>query len=113
MANDSKWADVKVGDGVTLNYYSDREAYTVIARTAKTLTIQRDVAKLDPNFKPVFIPGGFAGTVINQHEQTYAYERNENGSILKCYWSERGQRFFYNGCIGVSKGRHEFYDYNF
>lgn len=105
--------EVKVGDGVTVRYYSDSEAYTVIKRTKSTITIQRDKATLDPNFKPEFIAGGFAGHCVNQNEQTYTYERDENGTIQTARWSEKDGMFKVNGCLKVFNGRREFYDYNF
>lgn len=49
-------ATVKVGDGVTINLWSDRHAATVIKVTAKTVTVRRDKATLNPDFKPEFIP---------------------------------------------------------
>ena len=105
--------EVKVGDGVTVCYYSDCKAYTVIKRTKATITIQRDKATLDPSFKPEFIAGGFVGHCVNQSEQTYTYERDENGTIQTARWSERDGMFKVNGCLKVYNGRHEFYDYNF
>ena len=105
--------NAEVGDGVTLHYYSDAEAYTIIKRTATTLTIQRDKATLDPNFKPEIIPGGFVGHCINQHEQTYTYEPDPNGRIYKAYWSEAKKGYYVSGCLHVTPGRHEYYDYNF
>ncbi len=107
--------EIEIGDGVTLRLYSDCEAYTVIGKTAKTITIQRDKATLDPNFKPEWIAGGFAGHCTNQNEQTYTYERNPEGSKVKCYWSERLGCYTTGGdqSIRISRGRHEFYDYNF
>lgn len=105
--------NVSVGDGVTVHLYTDANAYTVIARTAKTLTLRRDKAKLKKSFKPIFIPGGFFGTVINQEEQEYEYEPDEEGRIVKAYWSNRKHGFYVEQCLYVSYGRHEFYDYNF
>lgn len=102
----------KVGDGATVVYWTDKHAYTIIARTANTLTLRRCKAILDPDFKPDFIPGGFCGTVINQHEQRYSYEEDENGHIIKAYWSEKNKCFRWDG-LYVVPGRHEFYDYNF
>ncbi len=83
--------------------------------TAKTCKEQRDKATLDPNFKPEFIPGGFAAHCTNQDEQSYTYERDPNGEITKCYWSEKKGRFTTGGdqSIKIGPGRHEFYDYNF
>ena len=108
-----KDAYINVGDGVTIHYWSDAHAGTVIKRAANTLTIRRDNAILDPNFKPDFIPGGFCGIVVNQHEQSYTYEPNEEGEIYKAYWCESKKAFYVDKCLRVSKGRHEFYDYNF
>ena len=104
--------NAKVGDGVTLCYWSDREAYSIIKRTANTITIQRDKAILSPDFKPDFIPGGFFGTVVNQHEQSYTYEPDPNGSIKVAHWSNKNNGFYWEG-LHVVPGRREFYDYNF
>ena len=107
--------EIEVGDGVTYCLWSDRHACTVIARTRCTLTIQRDKAILDENFKPEWIAGGFAGHCTNQDEQEYTYERDPNGTIYHCRWSEKYGRFQTgsDGSIKIIRGRHEFYDYNF
>lgn len=107
--------NVQVGDGVTICLYSDRNAGTVIKRTAKSITVQRDIATLDPNFKPEFVVGGFAGHCTNQNEQTYTYERDEEGSIETFRWSDKYGRYCGGGdqTIKIINGRHEFYDYNF
>lgn len=108
-------SEVEIGDGVTEYLYSDAHAFTVIAKTKKTITIQRDKAILDPNFKPEWIAGGFAGHCTNQEEQTYTYERNPDGEKIRCYWSERLGCYTTGGdqSIKIGLGRHEFYDYNF
>jgi hypothetical protein len=107
--------EIEVGDGVTMCLWSDRHAYTVIARTAKTLTIQQDKATLDPNFKPEWIPGGFAGHCTNSEDQEWSYERDPNGRIEKCRWSEKYGRWQTgsDGSIKIIRGRHEYHDYNF
>jgi hypothetical protein len=111
----AKRFQVKVGDGVTLHLYSDSQAHTVIKRTAKTITIQRDKATRNPDFKPEFISGGFSAHCTNQDEQTYTYESNPEGSITVCRWSERLGCYTTGGdqSIKIYNGRHEFYDYNF
>lgn len=116
----SKWdsrhltpANVKVGDGATINLYTDREAGTIVKVTKCSITIQRDKAIRDPNFKPEFIPGGFAAHCTNQDEQSYTYERNENGALTTLWWSKKYNRYGTPGNLTASKGRHEFYDYNF
>lgn len=100
------------GDGMTLYLYSDSHAYTVIKKTAKSITLRRDKAILDPAFKPDFIPGGFCGTVTNQHEQRYTYEPDPGGDVIRAFWSERYMCYRWNG-LSIGPGRHEFYDYNF
>ena len=102
-------ATVKVGDGVTINLWSDRHAATVIKVTAKTVTVRRDKATLNPDF----IPGGFAAHCTNQSEQRYTYEPDEKGEIRTFHWSDKFQRYGQPGNLTLSKGRHEFYDYNF
>jgi hypothetical protein len=113
----TKWllcpANVNVGDGVTINLWSDRHAATVIKKTAYSVTVQQDTATLSPDFKPVRVEGGFAGHCINQDEQTYTYERNPNGRVETFRWSNKYGRYGTPGNPSLSKGRHEFYDYNF
>lgn len=106
-------ATIKVGDGVTIKYWSDRHAATVIKVTNCTVTVQRDKATLDPNFKPEWIAGGFAGHCTNQDEQTYTYERDPKGEIKTFRWSNRYGRYGQPNDLQLFKGRHEFYDYNF
>lgn len=103
----------KVGDGATVRYWTDCEAYTVIKVTPKTLTLQRDKAILSKDFKPEWVSGGFAGHCENQEEQSYTYEQNPNGRIVKAYYSEAKRGWYVEKTLRVSKGRHEFYDYNF
>lgn len=107
--------EIEVGDGVTEYLWSDAHACTVIARTAKTMTIQRDKATLDPNFKPEWILGGFSAHCTNSDEQEWTYERDPNGEIIKCRWSEKHGRWQSgsDGSIRIGRGRHEHYDYNF
>ena len=106
---------VQVGDGVTIHLYSDAHAGTVIKKTKTTITVQQDKATIDPNFKPEFVAGGFAGHCTNQNEQTYTYEQDPNGHITTYRWSNKYNRYQGggDGSVTVTKGRREFYDYNF
>ena len=106
-------ANIRVGDGVTVNLWSDRYAATVIKVTKASVSVRRDKATLDPNFKPEWIPGGFAAHCTNQDEQTYTYKPDENGEVYTFRWSQKYQRYGQPGDLTLSKGRHEFYDYNF
>ena len=121
------------GDGVTLCGYSDRTAYTVIAVTPKSITIQRDKATLLNGFESgepdalQFSPGGFCGHT--RGVQRYSYERDTNGAIVKCRMKKRptliwtkgedgrysdvAQADFRSGSSRVVAGRSEYYDFNF
>lgn len=112
MIISAKQAEVKVGDGITISGYTDRYAYTVIKRTEKTLTVQRDKATLKPDWKPNMIPGGFSVICLNNEDQKYDYERDPEGGIKTLYWSDKRNLWLYKG-KSVMLGRHEFYDYNF
>ena len=105
--------ELDVGDGATINYYTDRHACTVIRRTKKTIVLQRDKATLCKDYKPEFIPGGFGVHCLNNSEQKWEYEADPNGLKYIGYWSEKKGCFVVDKCLTVSVGRHEFYDYNF
>jgi len=115
-----------LGDGVTVSVWTDYDAYTVIKRTATTMTLQEDKATMSPNFKPEFVAGGFAGHCVNQGDQTYMYEHNLTGSKIKVslrrwtdeegnerrLWKKVGTGKFERGG-DVCPGRRKFHDYNF
>jgi hypothetical protein len=129
-ADMNKYADrisaTAIGDGVTVSVWTDCDAYTVIKRTATTMTLQEDKATMSPNFKPEFVAGGFAGHCINQGDQAYTYEPNLTGSKIKVslrrwtdeegnerrLWKKVGTGKFERGG-NVYPGRNKFHDYNF
>ena len=113
MSLEFKKPEMAVGTGATVCYWTDREAYTIVKRTPRTLTLRKCKSTLHPDFKPVFVPGGFCGTVINQDEQRWIYEEDEKGTQAVAYWSERRGAFYVDGILRVIPGRHKFYDYNF
>lgn len=104
--------ELDVGDGCTYHLYTDAEACTVIKKTPKTITIQEDTATLDPNFKPEWIAGGFAGHCTNQNEQSYTYEPNPNGRKITARWSDKRGGYVYMDKV-ITVGRNKFHDYNF
>lgn len=131
---------LKVGEGATLIGYSDRHAYTVIAVTRTTATLQRDKATLlngrnsgEPDAL-TFTPGGFLGQT--EGVQRYAYERDPEGQIVvarlkrkmakvsltvgEYFRDEAGTLVTHKlvsqmeaGSKRVIAGRHEHYDFNF
>ena len=93
--------NVQVGDGVTICYYTDREAGTIIKRTKNTITYQQDKAIRTDN-------NGMSDC------QEYRYEWDPNGKVEVYHWSHK------YGCFRNSKnhlyvinGRHEYFDYSF
>jgi len=105
----------KVGDGATVTLYTDSHACTVIAvsKSGKTITLQRDKATLGADFKPKFTLGGFAGHCTNQHEQYWTYEPDPNGKIYSARLGKFGWKVGGLRGLRVTRGRHEFHDYNF
>lgn len=106
-------ANAKVGDGATIRLWSDNHACTIIKVTKSSITVQRDKATLHPDFKPEFEMGGFLAYCTNQSEQSYTYERDEQGQVTTLRWSDKYQSYGRPGSQRLIKGRHEFYDYNF
>jgi hypothetical protein len=95
--------DAEVGDGMTVCFWSDRQACTVIERSAsgKTIVVQEDKAtRTDSN--------GMSDA------QSYSYEPNPQG---KRYTARRGAdgRYRIGGKRGnaVAPGRHQHYDFSF
>src|SRR5512146_212575 len=105
--NDNDYPTFEVGDGATYRLYTDSYACTVIAvsKSGKTITLQRDKATLNPSFKPDFHPGGFAGHVSNQYEQSYTYERDPHGEIKTARLGKFGWRIGGQRGYRVTKGR--------
>lgn len=107
----------EIGEGVTVNHYSDSQAHTVIgvSKSGKTLTLQRDKATLlngpssGESDALVMIPGGFAAHTTGT--QRWSYERDEAGVISKARLTKKGWRV--RTTYSMSLGRHEHYDYNF
>ncbi len=61
------------GEYLTQTLFSDTTPWKVIGRTATTLTLQEVLVDRDPEWKPEFVAGGFAGHCTNQSEQTWLY----------------------------------------
>ena len=95
--------------------YSDIQPFEVIKqRTDKCIDIRPMRAELSPDFKPIFIPGGFAGTVINQHDQSYSYESIPEATQLTIRLHKNGMwKDAHGGRYILSDKPLKFYDYNF
>lgn len=97
---------MKVGDGATVIYYSDRKAGTIIeiSKDGKVVKVQEDKAiRIDNN--------GMSDC------QVYEYERDPQGYIHTFKKNRRGQftnngKVDYGAILGIGF-REEYYDYSF
>ena len=104
--------DLEVGDGVTLNYYSDRTPATIIeiGPKGKYLKVQEDNAKRIDN-------NGMSDS------QTYEITRNENGRVYYFYKTRKKEWTLYTntgkstynqyGVYLTLKRRSKYFDYSF
>lgn len=105
-----------IGDYVTEIMHSDRCAYEIMARTAKTLTLRRLKATLlnGPSSGAPdalrFSPGGFVGHTSGT--QRYAYATQSDRPTVKAHWSQKRGCFKLGG-NRIAAGASEHYDYNF
>lgn len=121
MATTLQASELKIGDGATYNGYSDSQAGTIIAKTAKTITWQRDKATLlngtESGEKDAleFAAGGFLGHTSGT--QRYSYERDTDGITRKFTLRSNGRWIITGGNArtggSLSAGRNEHYDFNF
>jgi hypothetical protein len=117
---------LNVGDGVSVSLWTDIEAYTVVKKTAKTITLRQDSATLLNADELRFISGGFMAHCENQHVQRYSYEANPEGEVIKVTlrrwadeegnerrkWKKAGNSTHQRGGNAYA-GRRKFHDYNF
>jgi hypothetical protein len=106
--------NIKPGDHITEKHWSDADTFTVLEINKRFVLAQADSRKLDPSFKPHFVPGGFAGHCTNNYEQKWVIESNPKGAINKFSVGRDGTlRTKGNRKPNVILGAHPFYDYNF
>ena len=91
--------------------WSDRHPWVEISRTEKTRKLSPVRVTKDPDWRPAFVPGGFAGHCMNQSDQTWIYNGVDTAVTItiretKRGWANRGVRF-------LPDVAREFYDYNF
>ena len=93
--------------------WSDVHPYEIVRVISdKTVVVREMVAEKDPEFKPEFIPGGFAGHCTNQSEQTYTYKSCDDGHLMKIRLGKKGWKS-QMGRHFLSTEPRKFYDYNF
>ena len=114
---------MKVGDGVTLNFYTDRKVGTVtkVSSSGKTVLVQLDNMELlngsgsgEPDAL-TFTPGGFVGHTSGT--QRWECTPDPDGAVYKFTLRKNG-RYVRSGDstrtgVNLSEGRHPYYDFNF
>ncbi len=102
----------KVGMYCNRFLYSDVNPFEIIevSKSGKTITIRDMDYKLDPNWKPKFVEGGFAGHCTNDREQKWIITSKPKGSTLKLRLSKKG---YGNGYYKVAFKPSKHHDYNF
>ena len=117
---------LNIGDGVSVSVWSDVHAYTIIKKTATTMTLRADKAELLNREELRFVVGGFAAHCENQEVQRYEYTPNPDGVKIKISlrhwndeegnerrrWKKSGVKTFEIGG-NVRPGRRAFRDFNF
>ena len=93
--------------------YSDIRPYEIIARTKTTITVRAMDAAKDPDWKPVFHPGGFVAHCSNQSDQKWIITSDPDAYVMKAYLRKDGHYHSSWGRHVLSDEPICFYDYNF
>jgi hypothetical protein len=94
--------------------YSQVYPYEIIREvTDKTIEIRAMTQSPDPDWKPNFIPGGFAAHCTNQSEQTWLYSSDPTAPVIRMRKRKDGKWYSVMGMHRVESEPRYFYDYNF
>ena len=112
--------------------YSDIRPHEVVKVISdKTIEIRAMNAELDPNWKPEFVSGGFAGHCVNQSSQKWIITSDPEADVFRIRYSKRHSYVVRRGsnnfeptevrCFADAGGNkyklsdepRNFYDYNF
>jgi hypothetical protein len=95
--------------------YTDIDPFEIVRKVSdKTLEIREMKAKLDPSWKPEFIPGGFSAHCTNQREQRWLIEPEPEAPIIRIRLSKsKGWQDAHGRRFELSDRPVRFYDYNF
>ena len=94
--------------------WSQTYPYEVIRWVSeKTVEIRQMDAERDPNWKPEWVSGGFAGHCTNQHTQKWIYSSNPEYKVIRMRLRKDGRWYSAYGRHALSNEPRMFYDYNF
>lgn len=94
--------------------YTDWHPYEIVRIVSdKTIEIREMASKLDPDWKPDIIPGGFAGHCVNNNSQEWIYESKPDGLVTKARLHKDGRWYSSQGRHVIMDKPRRFHDYNF
>lgn len=97
-----------------LHGYSDVEPFEVVKRVSeKTIEIRRMSAVLNPEWKPVALPGGFFAHTLNSNDQKWIITSDTSNPIVRARLRKDGQWHSPYGRHVIAAAPVRFYDYNF
>lgn len=105
--------EMDVGDKAHVRMWTDEYPVTIIKKTATTLTVRRDKAVLDPNWKPEFVIGGFSAHCTNNDNQQWIITDDPDGDVEVFRWSKRINCYKDNSDCKLLPGWAKVHDYNF
>ena len=108
-------------DSTTTNTFANRLGYTDInpnevvrVISDKCVEIRAMNAERNPNWKPEFVTGGFAGVCVNQNEQEWVITSNPESSVIRIRKHKDGRWYdSHRNRYQMSAAPRKFYDYNF
>lgn len=110
-ANSTVALTARTAKYVNMHGYSDIEPREIVRVISdKTIEIRAMRVERDPNWKPEFVPGGFAGTVTNNESQRWIITSDPTAPTFRIRLSKRG---WGRGRFHLSNTPRYFYDYNF
>jgi hypothetical protein len=104
---------LNIGDGVSVSVWSDVDAYTIVKKTATTITLRADTATLLNRDELRFIPGGFAAHCSNQRDQRWTITSDTSNKVIRIRLGKTGWKDAHGRKFKLSEQPHKFFDYNF
>jgi hypothetical protein len=95
--------------------YTDVHPFEIICRINDvTIEIREMDAERNPSWKPIHVPGGFAGHCINQNDQKWIIKPNFENPIIRIRCNKKGKWMDANKNEYIlSNEPRKFYDFNF
>lgn len=94
--------------------YTDVTPYEIVRRVSdRTLDVRSMSVERDPSWSPEFVPGGFCGTVVNQHSQRWVISSQPEGIVCRIRLGKQGWKDAHGNRYQLADQPVRFYDFNF